>query len=183
MMPSYAYAILATGWALWLAPFVLAGKPKAQAAQVNRSARWGMLLQALAYAVVWQGSFWMSALPVWRLIASVVLLVVAVVLSWTSTRTLGRQWRMDAGLNADHELVTSGPYRIVRHPIYTSMFLVLEGTGFMISSPILQATATVVFFAGTEIRVRTEEKLLASRFGEKFEKYRERVPAYLPLAR
>ncbi|HUL16261.1 MAG TPA: isoprenylcysteine carboxylmethyltransferase family protein [Terriglobales bacterium] len=183
MMPFYAYAILGASWALWLMPFVLAGKPKARAAQVDRNARWGMLLQAAGYAVVWQGSFWMRALPEWRLAISAALLALAVMLSWTSTRALGKQWRLDAGINADHELVTSGPYGIVRHPIYTSMFLVLEGTGFMISPAVLQILATVIFILGAEIRVRSEEKLLASQFGEKFEEYRGRVPAYLPLVR
>jgi protein-S-isoprenylcysteine O-methyltransferase Ste14 len=48
-------------------------------------------------------------------------------------RSLGRQWRIDAGLNQDHELVTSGPYRVVRHSIYTSMLCVLIGTGCLIS--------------------------------------------------
>ena len=43
----------------------------------------------------------------------------------TGVGALGRQWRIDAGLNSDHELVQSGPYRIVRHPIYTSMLCLL----------------------------------------------------------
>src|SRR5947207_3171062 len=49
-------------------------------------------------------------------------------LSWTSARALGRQWRIDAGLNPDHQLVRSGGYGVVRHPIYTSMFCMLLGT-------------------------------------------------------
>jgi len=38
-----------------------------------------------------------------------------------------------------------------------------------------------LFFIGTEVRVRTEEKLLATRFGEEFESYKREVPAYLPF--
>ena len=52
-------------------------------------------------------------------------------ISWTGA--LGRQWRIDAGLSADHQLITSGPYRFVRHPIYTSMLSILLGTGFLIT--------------------------------------------------
>lgn len=41
--------------------------------------------------------------------------------------------------------------------------------------------ALVIFLIGTEIRVRTEEKLLASRFGEEFQQYKKSVPAYVPF--
>jgi protein-S-isoprenylcysteine O-methyltransferase Ste14 len=98
-------------------------------------------------------------------------------------RALGRQWRIDAGLNPDHELVTSGPYRVVRHPIYTSMLCVLSGTGFLIAPLPILLLSTLVFIAGAEIRMRIEDKLLASRFGERFEDYRRRVPAYIPFVR
>jgi protein-S-isoprenylcysteine O-methyltransferase Ste14 len=97
--------------------------------------------------------------------------------------TLGRQWRLDAGLNVDHELVRSGPYEIVRHPIYLSMIAVMLGTGLAISRPAWLAAALVLEIAGTEIRVRVEDALLASRFGAKFAEYQRRVPAYIPLVR
>jgi protein-S-isoprenylcysteine O-methyltransferase Ste14 len=43
--------------------------------------------------------------------------------------------------------------------------------------------STVVLIAGTEIRVRSEDKLLASHFGERFRKYHQSVPAYIPFVR
>jgi protein-S-isoprenylcysteine O-methyltransferase Ste14 len=57
----------------------------------------------------------------------------ASLLSWTATRALGRHLRFDAALTPDHQLVRSGPYRLLRHPIYTSMFCLLLGTGFVIT--------------------------------------------------
>jgi protein-S-isoprenylcysteine O-methyltransferase Ste14 len=86
-------------------------------------------------------------------------------------------------LNADHELVRSGPYRIVRHPIYLSIFAVMLGAGLLISRPTWLAAALVLEIIGTEIRVRVEDALLASRFGDKFREYQRRVPAYIPLLR
>jgi protein-S-isoprenylcysteine O-methyltransferase Ste14 len=113
----------------------------------------------------------------------VVFASLAAVLSWTATRALGRQWRIDAGLNVDHELVRSGPYRWVRHPIYTSMLCLLLATGFMLAPPILLLTATAISIAGLEIRTHVEDGLLLSRFGEEFRSYRRDVAAYLPLVR
>ena len=119
----------------------------------------------------------------WRLVLSLCFLGLACVLSWTGTRALGRQWRIDAGLNSDHELVMSGPYRVVRHPIYCSMLCLFLGTGIALTPPLLFAFGAVLFFTGTEIRVRIEEGLLAARFGDAFADYRRRVPAYIPFLR
>jgi len=98
-------------------------------------------------------------------------------------RALGRQWRLDAGLNADHELVTSGPYRLLRHPIYTSMLCVLCGTGWLLTLLPMLLAAVIVFMVGTEIRVRIEDRLLGERFGEPFGQYQRRVAAYVPFLR
>src|SRR5262249_5485242 len=117
-MPAYAYVVLAAGWLIWMMPFLLIRRNTAPAAKLDRRARWGVLLELLAYSLLWQNKFWERSLPGWRVVLSVLLFALAALLSWTGARTLGRQWRIDAGLNPDHELVTSGPYHMVRHPIY-----------------------------------------------------------------
>ena len=132
--------------------------------------------------MLWQNGFWARPLPSWRVAVSVFCLVLAGILSWTGARSLGRQWRIEAGLNSDHELVTSGPYRLLRHPIYTSMLLMLLGTGFMVTPLPMLLLSVAVFMFGTQIRLRIEDRLLASRFGDKFDEYR-RVPAYIPFVR
>ena len=180
-MPPYAYAILAAGWLVWMTPFFLAKRNTEAAAEVDRRARWGVLLEAISYAMLWQSKFWAQPLPGWRIALSVLFFVFAGLLSWTGAQSLGRQWRIDAGLNPDHELVTSGPYRVVRHPIYASMLCVLCGTGFVITPLPLLLLSVIVFAIGTEIRVRIEDRLLASRFGERFLEYQRSVPSYIPF--
>jgi protein-S-isoprenylcysteine O-methyltransferase Ste14 len=182
-MPAYAYGILFTGWIIWVMPFILAKRNRQTAQALDRRARWGMLLNGVAYAIVWQGRFWERSLPLWRLWLSVAFLLLACVLSWSGTRFLGRQWRIDAGVNADHELVMAGPYRVVRHPIYASMLCLLLGTAFMITPWYLFLIALMVFICGTEIRVQVEESLLSLHFGERFTAYKNRVPAYIPFLR
>jgi protein-S-isoprenylcysteine O-methyltransferase Ste14 len=182
-MPGYAYAILTAGWLIWMAPFLLAKRPHQKPKDVDRRARWGVLLEALAYAILWQNSFWARPLPSWRLAVSVFFLAIAAGLSWTATRSLGRQWRIEAGLSPDHELITSGPYARVRHPIYTSMLFLLWGIGFMVTPLRMLLLATAVFIVGTEIRVRIEDRLLASRFGDEFRRYQRSVPPYIPFVK
>jgi len=183
-MPAYAYAILAAGWSAWAIRFLFLWftRKAKRPAKLDRRARWGIPFITVAYALVWQGSFWTRSPGRWRMAASLLPFAAASVLAWTSTRALGRHWRLDAGLDADHKLVQSGPYRVVRHPIYTSMFCMLLGTSLALATPlILLLPAILLLVIGTEIRVRVEETLLASRFGDRFLDYRRHVPAYIPF--
>jgi protein-S-isoprenylcysteine O-methyltransferase Ste14 len=180
-MPFYAYAIVAVGSLIWFAPFVLIKKNTASPQKLDPRARWGILLVVVAYTLLWQNSFWARPLSDWRIVSSLFFFMLAGLFSWTGARALGRQWRIDAGLNEDHQLVRSGPYRIVRHPIYTSMLCLLLGTGSLLTPVPILLVATALFMAGTEIRVRIEDTLLASHFGEQFQNYRNTVPAYIPF--
>jgi protein-S-isoprenylcysteine O-methyltransferase Ste14 len=180
-MPAYAYAILVTGVVVWFTPFALAHRKVTAASTVDRRSRWGVLLQFVAYSLLWQGHFWTRPLPLWRICVSILLFVVAAILSWTSSTALGSHLRVDAALGAEHSLVRSGPYGIVRNPIYTSMLCVLCATAVVIAPWQLFLLSLLLFVVGTEIRVRTEERLLASRFGEEFQAYKRNVAAYIPF--
>jgi protein-S-isoprenylcysteine O-methyltransferase Ste14 len=182
-MPVHAYIILAAGWIVWTAPFFMLKRSAERPTKLDRRARWGVLLKGLAYSLLWQSAFWLRSPETWRIALSVFFFALAVLLSWTSVRALGRQWRIDAGLNAEHELIRRGPYRVVRHPIYSSMFCLLLATGFMLSPWLLLLASVVVFIVGVEIRVRVEDALLLGRFGDKFREYRRAVPAYIPYVR
>jgi protein-S-isoprenylcysteine O-methyltransferase Ste14 len=181
-MPAYIFGILATAWIVWMTPFFLARRG-GRAQTIDRRARWGIFIQAIGFAILWMNQYWTRSPSMIRIIPAVGFLTLADVLSWTSARTLGRQWRFDAGLNADHELVQSGAYRFVRHPIYASMLCMLLGTGLLIAPIPVLLLSVMLFLIGVEIRIRIEDALLASRFGEDFSEYKRRVPAYLPFVR
>ena len=168
---------------LWVTPFFLSRRTGTQAQRIDKRARWGIVAQAVGYTLLLQGRFWLRSPQAWQIAVSVLLFAIAALISWTASRALGRQWRFDAGLNADHELVMAGPYRFVRHPIYASMFSVLLGAGFLTTPWWLFIPAIILFLIGTEIRVRIEDKLLAAHFGAKFDAYRKSVPAYVPFLR
>ncbi|WP_263365052.1 methyltransferase family protein [Edaphobacter bradus] len=183
-MPVYAYTIVIAGVVLWLLPFALTGWNMSAPQSLDKRARWGMLLELVGYTVMLQSRFWEASPGLWRVVASTLLLVSANLLSWSATRVLGRQHlRLDAAIDANHELVRQGPYRLVRHPIYASMLCALWGIGFMAASPLLFVVATAIFLVGTEIRVRAEDRLLEARFGQQFLEYRRSTRAYVPLLR
>lgn len=181
-MPILIGVIIVVGWLVWLCPFFLVKRGGGQGgATIDRRARWGLLLQCIAFGLVWQPRFREAAPGIWRVAMAIAAFAVAAWLSWTSARTLGAQWRVDAGLNAEHQLVRTGAYAIVRHPIYASMFGMLLGTGLLLIPWPLLLIAALFFIAGAEIRVRIEERLLSSRFGAAFATYRRDVPAYIPF--
>lgn len=104
-------------------------------------------------------------------------------LAWMATRHLGKQWRFEAALSEDHELITTGPYRWLRHPIYASLFGILLEAGLAKTWWPLLAAGVVFFIIGTEIRIRAEEGLLAARFGQAHVRYKAQTKAYIPFVR
>lgn len=152
-MPWYAYVLILSGVVVWFYPFVSAHKRTSPAKTVDRRSRWGVLLQFAAFGLLWQGHFWERSLLSWRLVLSVILFVLAASLSWSSSRALAGQLRIDAALGAEHKLVRSGPYALVRNPIYTSMLLVLCAMAVIVAGWQLFVGALILFIVGTEIRV------------------------------
>ncbi|HWC96888.1 MAG TPA: isoprenylcysteine carboxylmethyltransferase family protein [Candidatus Sulfopaludibacter sp.] len=175
--------MLLAGWLLWMIPFIRLKRNRQKPARLDRRARWGIVLEAVAYWLLWISVLWRQPPALWRIAPAAVFFGLGAWLSWAAVGTLGKQWRIDAGLNADHELVRTGPYRLVRHPIYASMLCTLLGTGTLLTPLPILAISLVLFLVGTEIRVRVEDGLLESRFGDEFRSYRATVSAYVPFVR
>ena len=95
---------------------------------------------------------------------------------------LGGNWSGTVTLKQGHELVRSGPYRWVRHPIYTGLLLAVFGTA--IATGEWRGIIAVVLFAIAFLhKIRIEERFLIDRFGAAYDRYRDQVPALVPLPR
>jgi protein-S-isoprenylcysteine O-methyltransferase Ste14 len=94
-------------------------------------------------------------------------------------RVLGRNWSAIVTLKEGHELVTRGPYALVRHPIYTGLLL-----GFL-GSAIARGRwggllATALFFLSALRKYQLEERWMRECFGDAYDAYRSRVKAIVP---
>ncbi len=179
----------------WLLLLVLLGAQGRRFKTVPKATRHvsrvGLLLQAIAYALVFMGTGTRSALPLGAvrpldivvIVLSVVLAAASVAFAVWAGRTLGAQWSLTARLIENHQLIVSGPYRIVRHPVYLAMLGMLWATALAFSGPVLLVIGTAVYLAGTMIRIHSEDMLLRETFGPEFERYRQRVPALIPWPR
>jgi protein-S-isoprenylcysteine O-methyltransferase Ste14 len=170
-------------WLSWVFPFFLARRrqPPDRKSVTAPEARRGIALQSIAFFLVWFRTIRSSHPPL--LIAAMIIAPLSAGLAAWAVGHLGKQWRIQAGLYSDHELVRSGPYAYLRHPIYASMLGMLVATGLVMTWWPIVIAAAAIFIIGIEIRIRAEEKLLRSRFGESFEAYRASVPAYIPFVR
>lgn len=110
----------------------------------------------------------------------IVLMGTAIGLFAASTRALGRNWSIVARTRSDHELVRSGPYAYVRHPIYLGLLFFLVGLSAALGHWLQLIIAVPVYLSGTMIRTRLEDRLLEQSFGDNFRDYRKATPALLP---
>jgi protein-S-isoprenylcysteine O-methyltransferase Ste14 len=104
------------------------------------------------------------------------------VVVWAA-RVLGRYMSVD-GVTVDHELVTTGPYRYVRHPVYGSFTAIAAGISLVFHSYLLAGVA-VVWVVAAAWWVAAEEELLASPegLGDAYRRYAERTGRFLPRLR
>ncbi len=94
-------------------------------------------------------------------------------------RRLGGNWSGLVTLKRDHELVRSGPYRFVRHPIYTGLLLAVIGTELAANQRRGIAIVALILFGITR-KIRIEERLMDETFGAQYAAYRAEVRALVP---
>jgi protein-S-isoprenylcysteine O-methyltransferase Ste14 len=92
---------------------------------------------------------------------------------------LGRNWSGVITIKADHELVTTGPYGVVRHPIYSGLALAFIGTALAVGQwrGVLSVALALVCFIQ---RMYTEESWMRMQFGAAYDDYARRVRAFIP---
>jgi protein-S-isoprenylcysteine O-methyltransferase Ste14 len=184
-----AIASLAITWVLFGTIFLVGRKgAAANTAKRDTTSKVGFGIQMIAYTIV----FAISRPPFSAFVpmpkaAEAVLTALTIAIGFASiwfcyaaVRTLGKQWALVARVIEGHELIKQGPYGVVRNPIYLAMFGLLLDAGLTWSRWQAVILASVLFLIGTQIRIRTEEKILRGAFGAKFEEYARQVPAFFP---
>ncbi len=185
----FAFVVLC--WLSFAAAFAFRKSPSGVEAASERKREpasiFGIALQGAGYAVAWgfhrQYFTPPSTNDALNLALAIIAAALAVFSVWfvvSAARTLGKQWSLAARVVEGHKLVTEGPYRVVRHPIYTGMLGMLLATCAATTVPVAVPFAVLVFLVGTLIRVRSEEKLLRETFGADFEDYSRRVRGFIP---
>jgi protein-S-isoprenylcysteine O-methyltransferase Ste14 len=124
------------------------------------------------YLPLWPPGFW----PFWL---GAALTVAGILFAVWAREHLGRNWSRSVTIKQGHELITSGPYAAVRHPIYTGILAGFLGIAIAVS----QVRGFIVFvliFLVFWVKLRMEEKWMRSRFGETYATYARQTAALVP---
>jgi len=124
------------------------------------------------YRQLWPSGLW----PFW---VGAALTVVGLLFAVWARQHLGSNWSRSVTIKQGHELITTGPYALVRHPIYTGILTGFLGTAIAFSQ-VRGFIAFVVIFLVLWAKLRMEEKWMRSQFGETYATYAHRTAALVP---
>lgn len=95
---------------------------------------------------------------------------------------LGENWSSAVTIKVEHELIRTGPYAWVRHPIYCGLLIALVGTG-LARDQLIAVPAVAMFWLGFWIKSRMEERFMRKAFGDRYIEYSKSTGALLPKLR
>lgn len=126
----------------------------------------------------WLGARFVPASPIteWT---GVLLTAAGVAIAFWARWHLGANWSGVVTLKEDHELIRTGPYRAIRHPIYTGILLALFGTA-VVAGEVRGLLAVAIAWASFYWKARREESFLTQEFGEKFGAHAKQTGMFLP---
>jgi len=190
-IPPFAFVapwIIPALWIIWLGYWgwaargvTRAARTESRASRLSRALPIGLAIVLLVAPTMpgWLGDHWTRS--TWTLFGVRVLLVVAG-LGFTvwARRALGRHWSARVTIKDAHDIVRAGPYRWIRHPIYTGILLAFLGCA--LARPQWRG---VVAFALVAIsygrKLRLEERWLGETFGARYTEYQTRTWALIPF--
>lgn len=180
--------LLPAMWIAW-AVYWLAMSPRAKAVTRKESVASRLThIAPLALAVwlVWipqTGIDWLDARialrQAWMFWTGAALAAAGLLFSVAARVAIGANWSGIVTIKEGHELVSNGPYALVRHPIYTGLLLAFAGTA-LARDEWRGVLAVLLVFAAFWRKLRVEERFMLEQFGERYVAYQRRVPALIP---
>ena len=108
------------------------------------------------------------------------LCILGLIFTLWARQTLAGNWSSDVTFKQDHELIRTGPYRIVRHPIYTGLLVMFLGTAIYIGQ-VRGGVSLLLITIGFWVKLSQEERLLLEHFPDAYPAYRREVKALVPF--
>jgi len=144
---------------------------------------WLAAIATFAYLVTpWLDGFRLPFPPWLRWTGAVISLIGVVLFVWAH-RALGRFWSPMLEIQPDHRLVTTGPYRHVRHPMYSTFFVICIGLSITSANWIVAVTWFGGFAVILRHRIPDEERMMIDEFGDEYREYMRHTGRLIPRMR
>lgn len=117
---------------------------------------------------------------VWAIGLGAVIFAAALWVFRRSHKELGRNWSITLEIRERHKLVSTGPYALIRHPMYTSFLLMGIGQAFLLANWVAGAAGIIGFAVLFFLRVEKEERMMLENFGPEYRAYMERTRRIIP---
>jgi len=122
----------------------------------------------------------LSSGGVWPLVLGLGLFWAGALLRWWAIFTLGHLFTVVVVVQDDHRVITTGPYRFIRHPGYMGLWLMLVGIGFIFDNLLGVLACLLLPPIGMFIRIRVEEQLLENELGNDYLGYEATTKRLIP---
>ena len=116
----------------------------------------------------------------WAVIIGAVLFLSAMWVFRRTHKALGRNWSISLQIREKHELISHGPYALVRHPMYTSFMLMALGQAFLLANWVVGLAGVIGFAVLFFLRVDKEERMMLEIFGPEYRAYMDRTKRIIP---
>jgi protein-S-isoprenylcysteine O-methyltransferase Ste14 len=186
MRPGTAIVLL---WLIWVVSWLAAAfwaDPAAKRVNLRAEMRYRAVMALGAILFLLPAHDYYGRLRLWSpglavAWVCVALIAVGLAFSWWARLHLGRLWSGNITAKAEHHVVDTGPYGLVRHPIYTGLLLAILAT--MAAKGIVWGVAGAALLTiGIIMKARLEERFLRGELGSAYDDYAKRVPMLVPFA-
>ena len=140
----------------------------------------GGFLLPLLYVFTPLLAFANYAIPLWVGVAGVAVLVLGDWVFWRSHKDLGGNWSPTLEIRQDHKLVTEGIYARIRHPMYSSLWLLVMAQAMILPNWVAGFSDLLPFGILYFKRVEKEERMMNQEFGEEYTQYCQRTGRFIP---
>ena len=130
------------------------------------------------HPISWRNGSFLPA--IWFTVAGLLITIAGLAFAIWARVHLGKNWSGMPTIREEHTIIRTGPYRFVRHPIYSGLILALTGTAIGIGYFIIFC-CVILIFGLFVIKFRMEEKFLLEEFGEEYVRYKRDVKALIPF--
>jgi len=119
-------------------------------------------------------SFWLTSIGAIMMVSGIGIRIWAI-------KTLGKHFTATVTLTDDHQVISTGPYKLVRHPSYLGAFMAIVGCPVFLNAFLATLFSFIFMTIAYVIRITVEEKMLSSYFGKSYEKYKRKTKMIIPF--